>query len=343
MPAPIKIGVIGLGRMGRLYAQMLATQIADAQLSAIAEVDGAARAEVGSELNVPHVFADAYELIEHPDLQAVVIATPTSSHYDLVLAAAGAGKGVFCEKPLALTLRETRAMVEAVATAGVPLQVGFMRRFDLAYRRAKAMIDDGQIGYPVTFKSLSRDPFCPPRSYMDPATSGGLIIDMAIHDIDLAHWLMGSEVERVSAEGTTLVCEELASVGDIDNALVNMRFKSGALGNIEASRNAFYGYDIRTEVLGSQGALLIGAHQYTPVLLLTRAGAKFEVMPYLMERFGEAYRAQLQHFVDCLRTGEAPVVGGAEAYAACKVGIAATQSYHTGRPVMLSDLDTESL
>jgi scyllo-inositol 2-dehydrogenase (NAD+) len=343
MPAPIKIGLIGLGRMGRLYAQMLATQVAGVQLYAIAEVDEAARAEVESELGVPYVFADADELIARPDLQAVVVATPTGTHADLVISAAGAGKGVFCEKPLALTLRETRMMIEAVERARVPLQVGFMRRFDQAYRRAKAMIDDGQIGYPVTFKALSRDPFCPPRSYMDPATSGGLIMDMAIHDIDLAHWLMGSEVERVSAEGTTLVCEELASVGDIDNAVVNMRFTSGALGNIEASRNAFYGYDIRTEVLGSEGALLIGAHQHTPVLLLTRAGARYDVMPYLMERFGDAYRAQLQHFVDCLRTGEAPVVGGAEAYAACKVGIAATQSYHSGRPVVLSELDTSSL
>ncbi|HEV2580103.1 MAG TPA: inositol 2-dehydrogenase [Ktedonobacteraceae bacterium] len=343
MPARVKIGVIGLGRMGRLYAQALATQVTGAQLYAVAEVGETTRAQVESELNVPRSYADAYELIAHPDVQAVVIATPTSAHHDLAIAAAREGKAIFCEKPLALTLRETRSIIHAVESAKVPLQVGFMRRFDLAYQRAKAMIDDGQIGYPVTFKSLSRDPFCPPRNYLDPAQSGGLIIDMAIHDIDLAHWLVGSGVERVSAEGTTLVCEELASVGDIDNALVNMRFASGALGNIEASRNAFYGYDIRTEVLGSKGAVMIGAHQYTPVVLLTRAGAKHDVMPYLMERFGDAYRAQLQHFVDCLRAGETPSVGGAEAYAACKVGIAATQSYHTRRPVALSELDDAAL
>jgi inositol 2-dehydrogenase len=343
MPAPLKIGVIGLGRMGRLYARALATQVTGAQLYAIAEVGELARAQVENELNVPQIFADAYEMIARPDLHAVVIATPTSTHHDLVMAAAQKGKAIFCEKPLALTLQETSAMMEAVEKAHVPLQVGFMRRFDLAYQRAKAMIDEGQVGYPVTFKSLSRDPFCPPRNYIDPAKSGGLIIDMAIHDIDLAHWLVGSAVERVSAEGTTLVCEELASVGDIDNALVNMRFTSGALGNIEASRNAFYGYDIRTEVLGSKGAVMIGAHQHMPVLLLTRAGAKHDVIPYLMERFGEAYRAQLQHFVDCLCANKTPLVGGAEAYAACKVGIAATQSYHTRRPVVLSEMDDTSL
>ena len=343
MPSLVNIGVIGLGRMGRLYAQMLATQVSGARLYAVAEVSEQARSQATSELAVAHAFADAYELLALPGLDAVVIATPTSTHHDPVIAAAKAGKAIFCEKPLALTLEETGSMVEAIANAQVPLQVGFMRRFDAAYQRAKTLIDDGQIGYPVTFKSLSRDPFCPPGNYLDPAKSGGLILDMAIHDFDLARWLVGSEVERVTAEGTVLVCNDLASVGDIDNALVNMRFVNGALGNIEASRNAFYGYDIRTEVLGSEGAVMIGVQQHTPVLLLNRTGAHHDVMPYLMERFGDAYRAQLQHFIDCLRKGQSPSVSGAEALAACKIGIAATRSYQTGRPVILSELEPSSL
>jgi len=343
MPSLVKIGVIGLGRMGRLYARLLATQVSGVYLDAVAEVGEQARSQIMDDLDVAHAFADAYELLALPDLNAVVIATPTSTHHDLVIAAAKAGKAIFCEKPLALTLEETYSMLQGVASAQVPLQVGFMRRFDAAYRRAKTLIADGQIGHPVTFKSLSRDPFCPPGDYMDPAKSGGLILDMAIHDFDLARWLVDSEVERVTAEGTVLVCNELASVGDIDNALVNMRFVNGALGNIEASRNAFYGYDIRTEVLGSEGAVMIGVHQHTPVLLLNRAGAHHDVMPYLMERFGDAYRAQLQHFVDCLHNGQSPSVGGAEALAACKIGIAATRSYKAGRPVTLSELETSSL
>jgi len=329
--------------MGRLYARLLATQLSGVHLYAVAEVSVQARSQMMGELDVAHAFADAYELLALPDLDAVVIATPTSTHHDLVIAAAKAGKAIFCEKPLALTLEENRSILQAVASAQVPLQVGFMRRFDAAYQRAKTLITDGQIGHPVTFKSLSRDPFCPPGDYMDPAKSGGLILDMAIHDFDLARWLVGSEVERVTAEGTVLVCNELAAVGDIDNALVNMRFVNGALGNIEASRNAFYGYDIRTEVLGSEGAVMIGVHQHTPVLLLNRAGAHHDVMPYLMERFGDAYRAQLQHFVDCLHNGQSPAVGGAEALAACKIGIAATRSYQAGRPVTLSELETSSL
>src|SRR5437868_13556738 len=342
MSAQVKIGVIGLGRMGRLYTRMLATQIDGACLYAVAEVDEQARSQVADELGVSHAFADAYELMMLPELDAVVITTPTSTHHDLVIAAAKAGKAIFCEKPLALTLAETRSAQEAVARAQVPLQVGFMRRFDTAYQKAKALIDSGQIGYPVTFKSLSRDPFCPQPEYADPAKSGGLILDMAIHDLDLARWLMGSEVERVTAEGSILVCKDLEAVGDIDNALINLRFMNGALGNVEVSRNAFYGYDIRTEILGSEGAVMIGVHQHTPVMLFTRAGAQHDVTPYLMERFGDAYGAQLQHFVDCLNSDQSPSVGAADALAACEIGVAATQAYKTGRTVTLSELRLSS-
>lgn len=342
MFARLKIGVIGFGRMGQLYARMLATQAAGVQLYAVAESDGRLRTALESEFSVPHVFADAHELITLPELEAVVIATPTSTHAELVTAAAHSGKAIFCEKPLALTLKETHTVLDVVAQAHVPLQVGFMRRFDAAYHKAKTLIAEGRIGQPLTFKSVGRDPFCPRKEYADPAQSGGLIIDMAIHDFDLARWLMGNEVERVSAEGTLLVCEQLKEVGDIDNAVINLRFTNGTLGNVEVSRNAFYGYDIRTEVLGSEGAVTIGAHQHTPVLLLTRAGAQHDVMPYLMERFSDAYRAQMQHFADCLRNGQPPSVSGTDALAALEIGVAATRAYQTGQPVMLSELRRSS-
>lgn len=338
MSTQLKIGVIGLGRMGKLYANVLATQVAGVYLYAAADTGEQERAWVSAECHVPHTFADAHELLALPELDAVVISTPTSTHHDLVIAAANAGKAIFCEKPLALTLAENHQAIEAVAQAQVPLQVGFMRRFDAAYQKAQALIAIGQIGRPITFRSIGRDPFCPRREYADPALSGGLIVDMAIHDFDLARWLMGSEVERVSAEGALLVCEELAQVGDIDNAVIALRFVGGALGTVEVSRNAFYGYDIRTEVLGSEGAITIGGHQHLPVLLLTRSGAQHDTVPYLMERFGDAYRAQIQHFANCLRDGQPPSVSGADALAALEIGIAATQAYQTGQPVTLSKL-----
>ncbi len=258
MAAQIHVGVIGLGRMGRLYARTVASLVDGARLVAVADVDPTVRAQVATQFAVPHAFADAAYVLALDEVDAVIIATPTSSHRDLVIAAAHAGKAIFCEKPLALTLDGTREAIAAARRAGVPLQVGFMRRFDTAYRKAKALIDAGSIGRPVTFKAVGRDPFCPRAAFADPQHSGGLIIDMGIHDFDLARWLMGAEVERVSAEGTLMVCHDLAAVGDIDNAVVNLRFRSGALGNVEVSRNAFYGYDIRTEVLGSEGAVTIG-------------------------------------------------------------------------------------
>lgn len=342
MPARLQIGVIGLGRMGELYTRTLATQIPGVQLHAIADINEQHRTRLAHEFSVSRVFADAYELIALPQLDAVVITTPTSTHAELVIAAARVGKAIFCEKPLALTLEQTHTVLEEVARAAVPLQVGFMRRFDAAYQRAKSLIDEGRLGRPITFKSIGRDPFCPRREYANPALSGGLIIDMAIHDFDLARWLMGSEVERVSAEGALLVCEQLREVADIDNAVINLRFVNGALGNVEVSRNAFYGYDIRTEVLGSDGALLIGTHQHTPVMLLTRAGVQHDVTPYLMERFGDAYRTQMQHFVECLHQGQPPAVSGTDALAALEISIAATRAYQTELPVTLSTLSNLS-
>ncbi|MGC9335920.1 MAG: Gfo/Idh/MocA family protein, partial [Anaerolineae bacterium] len=155
---------------------------------------------------------------------------------------------IFCEKPIALTLEDTDEAVAAIEGNGVLFQMGFMRRFDRGYAAARAQIEAGVIGEPVTFKSIGRDPFCPDLEYARPAVSGGLILDMAIHDFDLARWLMGVEVQRVYAEGGTLAFPQLNTVGDIDNAVINMRFVNGALGNVEVSRNALYGYDIRTEV-----------------------------------------------------------------------------------------------
>ncbi|GAB4431892.1 MAG: scyllo-inositol 2-dehydrogenase [Chloroflexi bacterium OHK40] len=336
--APLNIAVIGMGRMGQIYAQTLHTSVVGARLFAVVEANPEALARARALFAPPHALTSVDEALALPGLDAVVIASPTSTHAAIVTAAADAGKAIFCEKPLALTLADTHAALAAVSRARVPLQVGFMRRFDAAYQRAATLIADGRIGTPVTFKAIGRDPFCPDPAFADPTRSGGLILDMGIHDFDLARWLMGAEVERVSAEGTLLVCDTLRAVGDIDNACINLRFTSGALGNVELSRNAFYGYDIRTEVLGSAGAVLVGRHQHLPVVLLTREGAQTDVAPYLQERFGPAYQAQLQHFVECVQQGRDPAVGGADALAAFRIGLAATHSARqSGTPVNLAE------
>ncbi len=335
MPAVLNIAVLGLGRMGKIYAQTIARQASLARLYAVADPEAQARADLSDRIDVPRVFEEAREALALPDLHAVVIATPSGTHGDLVTAAAEAGKAIFCEKPLALTLAETRRALDAVERAGVPLQVGFMRRFDAGYRQAKTMIDHGLIGRPVTFKAVGRDPCCPRPDFADPAHSGGLILDMGIHDFDLARWLMGSEVERVTAEGTLLVCDDLRAVGDFDNAVINLRFDSGALGNVEVSRTASYGYDVRTEVLGAKGIVRVGGTQQAPPMLSTQHGASDDAASYLMNRFGEAYRAQLHHFVDCVREDQPPAVSGADALAAFEISLAATYAAQTGQPVTL--------
>ena len=335
MKAFVNIAVLGLGRMGTIYAQTIATQIPLARLYAVADPDAQARAELLARIDVPHMFEEAREALALPDLDAVVLATPTGAHSGLVAAAAEAGKAIFCEKPLALTLAETRAALAAVERAGVLLQVGFMRRFDATYRQAKTMIDHGLIGRPVTFKAVGRDPFCPRPDFADPAHSGGLILDMGIHDFDLARWLMGSEVERVTAEGTLLVCDDLRAVGDFDNAVINLRFAGGALGNVEVSRTALYGYDVRAEVLGSAGIVRMGGTKEPAQMLSTQHGAPDEAASYLMNRFGEAYRAQLFHFVDCILDDQPPAVSGADALAAFEIALAATHAAQTGQPVTL--------
>ncbi|MGI9147630.1 MAG: inositol 2-dehydrogenase [Chloroflexota bacterium] len=337
----MRIAVVGLGRMGRFYAQTIASLGPATQLSAVADLDPAARAAVKSQLGVPVVAAEPADVLARADVDAVVIATPTSTHAELVVAAARAGKAIFCEKPLALSLEQTHAALAAVQGAGVLLQVGLMRRFDPGYQHARACIDSGRIGRPLTFKAVGRDPSCPPLGYANPAHSGGLVLDMGIHDFDLARWLMSSEVERVSADGALLVCKQFAEVGDIDNAVVNLRFQSGALGNVEVSRTARYGYDVWTEVLGSEGALVVGRDAgaaATGVQLFTPAGNQTDETPHFVRRFGTAYRAQIEHFVECLEQRRQPSVGGIDALAAFEIAVAATRSWQTGQPVAIGDV-----
>ena len=330
----LNIAVIGFGRMGKIYARTI-DEMDGARLYAVATTALASEGDLVADHEVPHVFDNAPEAFSLDAVDAVVIATPTNTHCRLVLDAAAAGKAIFCEKPLALSLDDSRRVIEAVEEAGVPLQVGFMRRYDPPYMQAKALIEAGTIGRPVTFKGIGRDPFCPRPEFADPVHSGGLIVDMGIHDMDLARWLMNAEVDRVTAEGTTMVCTDLKALGDFDNAVVNLRFENGAIGNVEVSRNAFYGYDIRTEVLGSKAALRVGHDELGPRLLLLPNGDSEGEGSYLLQRFGTAYREQMHDFVSCVREGRPPRCTGADALAAFEISLAASYAAQTGEPVTL--------
>ena len=332
------IGVIGLGRMGRVYGYHVGRQIESAELVAVADPMAEATEKLTSEISGVTAYADYRELLADPKVGAVIVASPTSTHRDVVIAAAEAGKQIFCEKPTALTLSATDEMIAAVEKAGVTFQIGFMRRFDRAYAAAKARIDADEIGTPVMIRSVSRDPFRTSLEYANPAVSGGLIVDMGIHDIDVMRWLMGREMAQVYTEATSLVYPELVDVGDVDTALVNVRFEGDAVGHIEVTRTAIYGYDIQCEIVGAKGTLQVGYLKDTALLVMNKEGVHHDVVPHFPERFGAAYTAQIEHFVDCLTTGKQPIVTPHDARAALQAGIAATISQHEGRVVKINEV-----
>lgn len=337
----LNVAVIGFGRMGKIYARTIAEEVEEARLHAIVDAAEDARREAAETFDEPHVLKAPRKVWTLSDLEAVIIATPTSTHKPLVASAAREEKAIFCEKPLTLSREDTYDVLSTVREAGVPLQVGFMRRFDRAYQRVYQGINSGRIGEPIVFKSIGRDARCPDPAFADPDRSGGLILDMGIHDFDLARWLMGTEVEQVSAEAGLLVCDDLQAVNDFDNSVINLVFEDGALGSVEVSRNATYGYDVRTEVLGTDGVARVpGSVVRDPAesFALIVGDGEASDDDYLTERFGEAYRAQIHHFVECVREERTPSVTGADARAAFEIGLAATFSARTGEPVALADV-----
>ena len=337
MSARLGVGLIGLGRLGRVYARDLASRIAETRLVAVADPIGALAGEVAAEFDVARHYADPLALIDDASVDALVIVSPTHTHRELVVAAAARRKPTFCEKPPALALDEVAAMHDTIARAGMFFQMGFMRRFDAGYASARKQIEAGRIGTPLVFKSTSRDPFRPSLEYANPKSSGGMLIDMGIHDFDLARWFMG-DVKAVSAIGATIAYPELATVGDIDNAVVSVTFASGKIGVVDLSRSGIYGYDIATEILGSEGTLKIGYLRETPVMLLTKNSVAHDTVPYFMERFRDAYTMQLQNFAQNVLQGRSAPITIEDGMEALRVGVAATRAQETGKAVAVADV-----
>ena len=337
MPAKLNIALIGLGRLGRVYAVNLANRVPNARLVAVADRNAEVAETFANDFGIPRWYTTHADLLADKSVDAVAVLTSTSTHKQIVLDAALAGKAVFCEKPIAMSVEDAEQMLAVVAKAGILFQPAFQRRFDPGYMAAKTQIEQGTIGTPVVLTSTSRDPFRPSLEFCDPAVSGGLIADMGIHDFDLARMFMG-EVKSVFATGATLAYPEMKAIGDIDNAVVNLTFDSGALGAVLLSRNAVFGYDIRTEIWGTQGSLQIGYLQQTPVLVMTKEGITHDAVPYFMERFEGAYLTQIQNFVDTALRGGEPAVSGADALEAIRVSFAATVSCKENRVIEVGSL-----
>jgi inositol 2-dehydrogenase len=326
----LNLGVIGLGRLGSQYARYISTRLAGARLHAVADVRADVAKAVGGETGAHKCYADYHDLLADKTVDGVVVMTPTKFHGEVVIAAAKARKAIFCEKPLTLDLGEGAAMEAAVAKHHVFFQLGFMRRFDKAYVAAHRKIDEGIIGNPILFKATSKDPFPPPAEFLRPASSGGIFIDMGIHDFDQARWFMG-EVKSVFSVGGVLAYPEVGEVGDVDNSITTLTFMSGNLGVLHLSRTGIYGYGVDTEVMGTKGTLQIGYDQETAVRVMTPGVVAHDSVPGFYERFEQAYVSQLQNFVDNVRGDRPSPIVCKDGIAALRIAIAATRSWQTGK------------
>jgi inositol 2-dehydrogenase len=329
------VGVIGVGTLGRRHAENLRSKIPQAKLVAVVDTDLARAERLAQELELEHYYTHWEPLFERKDIQAVVIAAPSRFHGPATRDAAAAGKHVFCEKPPALSQLEAEAAQAAILKAGVQFQLGFMRRYDPAYAKAKRLIEAGEIGEPVLFKSVGRDRQPPPPTFLKYGINGTLFLDSTIHEFDLARWLMHDEVVEVHAFGGLLACPEMAESGDVDSAVVNLRFGRGGIGNVESLRKATYGYDIKTEIVGSKGAIQVGYLQQTAQLLLTGTAASHDLVDHWLVRFADAYLNEMRDFVDTVLADKSTHVGGQEGLRALAISLAAERSYRESRPIVL--------
>ena len=329
----LRTAVVGAGRMGLTHAENLASRIRGAQLVA-GSTSSAARADVARRrCGAVSVYDDLDGMLEAETLDAVVIASSTSAHVANVEACAAAGLHILCEKPLGLSLEDCDRASVAAQAAGVKLMVGHTRRFDAGYIKARGVIESGGIGKPVLYRSLSGDMNPPPVTFADLEVSGGLILDSMYHDIYLGRWLLGDEVTRVYGEGGALIDEAIATVGDVDNAVVSVRFAGGAMGSLSASRTTRYGHDLRGEVIGDEGAVQIGRLRRTPLRVLDRNGAHHDAVHTTPERMGDAFVTMLQAFVESVIDDTEPPVTSADARATLAVALAGRRSIQTGEPV----------
>ena len=331
--AKLGIGVLGVGEMGKRHAENLRRLVPEARLVGIADASAERARQVAAEFEIENWYSSLEAMLENKDIAAVLIATPDKFHAQAVITAARAGKDILCEKPLALNLADAYAALEAVAKSGRRLQVGFMRRYDPAYAAAMKRIETGDIGVPVIFKSIGRDQFGPPLAAYQSNLNGMLFYASTVHDFDLARWMMQDEVAKVSSYATTAIRPEVAQFGDIVAGVVNLQFERGAIGNIESYAQAVYGYDVRTEVIGSKGSILIGTVNQHPAVFLTERGADRNLADHFLSRFADAYLAEVRDFVHNILHDRPLGATGEDGLKSLAITVAAEQSYLQGKSI----------
>ncbi len=334
----LNFGIIGAGRIGRVHAETLAFRLPEAHIAAITDVNREAAATLAAHCNIPKVVASSAEIIADPSIDAVLICSPTGTHAELIVECAQAGKHIFCEKPIAFSLDKIDGALAAVKAAGVQLQIGFNRRFDSNFARVRHAVASGEIGTPTMLHLISRDPAPPPLSYI--RTSGGIFLDMTIHDFDMARFLIGDEAEEIYTVGGVMVDPEIGKAGDLDTALIVMRFRNGVIGTIDNSRKAAYGYDQRAEVFGSEGKIQT-ENCYPNQAIVSSGKSVYKDLPlhFFMERYTESFAVELQSFTQAVIEQRPTAVTGIDGRIPVVMALAARKSYDEHRPVRLEEVN----
>lgn len=334
----LHFGIIGAGRIGRVHAETLAFRLPQAEIVSITDVNREAAQAVAAHCGIPAVAESSADVLSNPAIDAVLICSPTGTHADLIVAAAKAGKHIFCEKPIAFCLDKIDGALAAVKAAGVQLQIGFNRRFDANFARVRQAVVQGEIGTPRLMHIISRDPAPPPIGYV--RSSGGIFLDMTIHDFDMARFLIGDEVEEIYTTAGVMVDPEIGKAGDLDTALIVMRFRNGVIGTIDNSRQAAYGYDQRVEVLGSLGKIETD-NCYPNQALVSGEKAVYKDLPlnFFMERYTESFAVELQSFTQAIIENRPTAVTGIDGRIPVVMALAARKSYDEHRPVRLEEVN----
>lgn len=333
----LNIGVIGAGRIGKVHAATVAYRIPTARIAAIADVNLAAAQQVAAQFGVPVAADDPAAIFDNKDIHAVFICSSTDTHARFIEAAAAAGQHIFCEKPIALDLAVIDRALAAVEKAGVKLQIGFNRRFDANFGRVRQAIASGEIGAPALLHIISRDPGPPPIEYVK--VSGGMFMDMTIHDFDMARFLIGAEVEEVYTQAGITVDPAIGAAGDVDTAVIMLKYANGVIGTIDNCRRASYGYDQRVEVLGSKGAIAT-ANNYPNAATVSDGASVRRDLPlnFFMDRYTESFANEVAAFVDAVLHDKPTPVTGYDGRVPVAMGLAALKSHREGRPVKLSEI-----
>jgi len=337
------VGVLGIGEMGKRHAENIRRLVPEARLVAVASATGSRERarQVARDLEIEHSFTSLEAMLGCKQLEAVLIAAPDKFHARAIGIAAHAGKSILCEKPIALNLADAHAALDAVAKARVHLQIGFMRRYDPAYAAAMKRIEAGEIGVPVIFKSVGRDKDALPLEAYQANANGMLFYNNTIHDFDMARWLMRDEIKEVHSYTTVAIRPEIAKHGDVVASVVNLRYRQGAIGNIESYVQAVYGYDVRTEIVGSKGTILVGSLQQTSTTILTASGGTRPITDHFLTRFADAYLAEVRDFARSILNDRPPKVTGADGLKALAIAVAAENSHVQSKPVEISPEQSE--